>query len=119
MPETKTYQGGCHCGKVNYAVATDLAKTIACNCSICTKRGIIWTFVTPPQFTLQAGADAQADYQFHKKFIHHLFCRSCGVESFARGRTPDGAEMVAINVRCLEGVDFGKLKPMPVDGRSL
>jgi hypothetical protein len=30
----------------------------------------------------------------------------------------DGSEAVAINVRCLEGIDFAALKPTPVDGRS-
>jgi hypothetical protein len=45
-------------------------------------------------------------------------CATCGVESFARGRKPDGSEAVAINVRCLDGIDFNALKPTPVDGRS-
>jgi hypothetical protein len=67
---------------------------------------------------LKSGESALRDYQFNKAVIHHLFCATCGVESFARGRKPDGSEAVAINVRCLEGVDFGALKPMPVDGRS-
>ena len=119
MPEARTYTGGCHCGEVAYEATTDLAKVVACNCTICTKRGLMWTFVTPRQFTLKSGADAQADYRFNKKVIHHLFCRSCGVESFARGKTSDGAEMVAINVRCLDGVDLSALKPVRFDGRSL
>ena len=76
MPEAKTYQGGCHCGKVNYAVTTDLAETIACNCSICTKRGIVWTFVSPPQFTLQSLSQAPLTAMGHrcqrKFFNFHL-----------------------------------------------
>jgi hypothetical protein len=28
-------------------------------------------------------------------------------------------EMIAINVRCLDGIDVGALKPMPIDGKSL
>jgi hypothetical protein len=59
------------------------------------------------------------DYQFYKKVIHHLFCPECGVESFARGTAPDGAETIAINVRCLDNVDVGKLTPKQFDGRSL
>jgi hypothetical protein len=42
----------------------------------------------------------------------------CGVESFAQGRKPDGSEHVAVNVRCLEGVDIATLETMPFDGRS-
>ena len=58
------------------------------------------------------------EYRFNKKIIHHLFCRSCGVEPFARGKMPDGSPAIAINVRCLEGVETSTLKPMPFDGRN-
>jgi hypothetical protein len=51
--------------------------------------------------------------------IHHLFCRYCGVASFSRGLSPSGKEMIAINVRCLDGIDVAALKPVPVDGKSL
>jgi hypothetical protein len=103
MSETKSYQGGCHCGAVRYEVTTSLTPL---------------TFVDPAQFKLTSGESALRDYQFNKNVIHHLFCGTCGVESFARGRKPDGSEAVAINVRCLDGIDFGALEPTPVDGRS-
>jgi hypothetical protein len=48
-----------------------------------------------------------------------MFCRACGVQPFARGKTRDGSPMMAINVRCLEGVEPGELKVQHVDGRSL
>jgi hypothetical protein len=119
MPEAQTYSGGCHCGKVRYEVTSDLAQVISCNCSICTKHGLLVSFVPAPAFRLLAGQDDVADYQFNKKRIHHQFCPACGVESFARGAMPDGTPMVAVNVRCLEGVDLGALKLTPFDGRSL
>jgi hypothetical protein len=119
MAYAKTYTGGCHCGEVRYETTTDLATVMACNCSICTKRGLIWTFVKPDQFALRSGEEDLRDYQFNKKVIHHLFCSVCGVESFARGTAPDGSEMIAINVRCLDGVDVAALTPTPFDGRSL
>lgn len=119
MATAQTYTGGCHCGRVRYQVTTDPSQAIACNCSKCAKHGLWLTFVTPEHFKLQSGDDALADYQFNRHVIHHLFCRTCGVESFARGGTPDGKEMVAINVRCLDGVDIATLAPNPFDGRSL
>jgi hypothetical protein len=118
MPEAKTYTGGCHCGHVRYEATTDLAQVISCNCSICSKRGFLWTFVAPGQFALKCEADDLPDYQFNKHVIHHLFCPTCGVESFARGKAPDGKDMVAINVRCLDDVDVAALAPKPFDGRS-
>jgi len=119
MPVMKSYTGGCHCGEVRYETTTDLSMVVSCNCSICTKRGALWTFVKPEQFALRSGEDDLADYRFYKKVIHHLFCSVCGIESFARGRGPDGSETVAINVRCLDGVDVTTLTPTPFDGRKL
>lgn len=119
MAEARTYEGGCHCGAVRYETAADLDHVIECNCSICRKRGMMLTFVPVDQFTLVSGEDALTDYQFGSKTVHHLFCKVCGIQSFGRGQGPDGTSMVAINVRCLDGVDLDVLEPTPFDGRSL
>jgi hypothetical protein len=110
--------GRCHCGRVRFEVTTDPGQAITCNCSKCAKHGLWLTFVMPEHFTLQSGLDALAEYRFNTNVIQHMFCSTCGVESFARGRTPDGKEMVAVNVRCLDGVDIATLSPTPFDGRS-
>jgi hypothetical protein len=102
-----------------YETTTDPSQAIACNCSICAKHGLWLTFVPPQQFKLVSGLDDLANHQFNKHIIHHVFCRTCGVESFARGKTKDGKDMFAINVRCLDGVDIATLKPKPFDGRKL
>jgi hypothetical protein len=119
MAVMRTYTGGCHCGEVRYETTVDLATVMACNCSLCTKRGILWAFVQPEHFALRSGEEDLTDYQFNKKVIHHLFCSTCGVESFARGKMPDGSDVVAINVRCLDGIDIAALEVKPFDGRSL
>lgn len=111
--------GGCHCGKVRFKAKADLSRVVSCNCSICSKTGSLLTFAPASWFELTAGADNLADYQFGKKVVHHLFCKTCGVRSFGRGMGPDGTEMVAINVRCLDGVDPSSLTIVPFDGASL
>ena len=119
MSGPKTYTSGCHCGEVRFEVTTDLGKVMACNCSICQKRGALWSFVPAESFALRAGAEALKDYQFGKKSLHHLFCPHCGVGAFSRGTNPKGEEMVAVNVRCLDEVDAAALAPTLFDGRSL
>ena len=114
----QTYSGGCQCGKVRYEVALELGEVIACNCSRCGRLGFRLVFAPPENFKLLSGADATTEYQFNKHVIHHLFCATCGIQSFARGKRPDGAEVVAINVRCLDGVDAESLKVRHVDGRK-
>jgi hypothetical protein len=104
---------------VRYTAEVDLSKpVIACNCSMCGRTGTLLSFVPVDKFTLEQGSESLTDYQFHKHAIHHLFCKVCGIKSFARGVGPGGQEMAAINVRCLEGVDPAKLEVQHVDGRS-
>jgi hypothetical protein len=118
MSGAKTMSGGCHCGQVRYDVDVSLDGLVTCNCSICQKRGAILAFVPESAFHLLSGREALTDYQFNTKTIHHLFCSTCGVASFSNGRKPDGTPMVAVNVRCLDGVDAAALKPTLFDGKS-
>jgi hypothetical protein len=121
MSETKTYEGGCHCGAVRYRVEADLAKVYACNCSICSTMGWRLAFVPEAKFELLSGADALSDYQFHKKHIHHQFCRTCGIRSFSYGADKEGKLSYSINVRCLDGVgrEADGLPTQHFDGASL
>lgn len=113
------YTGGCHCGKVRFEVEMDLGEVVSCNCSMCSKRGSLLAFVPAENFKLLSGEGDLTDYQFNKKVIHHLFCSTCGILSFGKGVGPDGKEMVAVNVRCLDGVDAEGLKVVKYDGKSL
>ncbi|MYZ46508.1 GFA family protein [Propylenella binzhouense] len=118
MAEATMHAGGCHCGRVRFEAKTDLGTLISCNCSICSKKGLMLTFVPDGDFRLVSGYDFLVDYQFNKHVIHHLSCARCGVEPFARGKAPDGSPMVAINVRCLDDVDVATLEPTPFNGRD-
>jgi hypothetical protein len=116
----QTYTGGCQCGKVRYDVTLDLSNpVVACNCSRCGRLGSLLTFAPADDFKLLSGEGGLTDYQFNKHVILHLFCSTCGIESFARGKRPtDGADVIAVNARCLDGVDVDALEVKKVDGRS-
>lgn len=118
MSEAKQYTGGCHCGGVRFTVETDLTPVIECNCSICKKRGYLLTFVGADAMHFEAGEGTLTDYRFNTGKIAHLFCPTCGVGAFGRGKGPDGKLTYAINVRCLDGLDLAGLTRTPVDGAS-
>ena len=118
MPDSKTYTGGCHCGMVRFECTTDLAMVTACNCSICTKKGLHFAFLPPQSFQLRAGADALKDYLFNKRAIRHQLCIECGVDVFAQGEKPDGTQVIALNVATIDQIELSKLKMTPVDGRN-
>jgi hypothetical protein len=114
----KHYQGSCQCGAVSYEVDVDIDDAITCNCSRCQRLGFVLAFTPWASFNLKSGREHLTEYRFNKKRIQHLFCKVCGVESFACGKAPDGSEIAAINVNCLEGVDPRALECRHVDGRS-
>jgi len=116
---TQRYTGGCQCGKVRYEVTLDLSQpVISCNCSRCGRLGSLLAFAPAADFKLLSGETDLTEYQFNKHVIHHLFCSTCGIQSFARGKRPtDGADVVAVNARCLDGVEPDALPVKKVDGR--
>jgi hypothetical protein len=119
MGEIQRHSGGCHCGKVRYQVELDLgAPVISCNCSMCQRAGTLLSFVPATRFQLESGEDSLTGYRFNTQSIHHLFCKVCGIKSFARGKMADGTPTVAINTRCLDDVDVEKLNIQHFDGRS-
>jgi hypothetical protein len=112
----ETYTGACHCGRVRFRVRGDLSKVSLCNCSMCTKKGIIHLLVEPSEFELISGADELSSYRFNTGVAEHTFCRHCGIHSIYTPRSdPD---KVSVNVRCLDDVDLSTLKPRFFDGKN-
>jgi len=120
MTTPQTYSGSCHCGAVRYdIVMAPPEKAFACNCSICSRAGWLLAFAPASAFHLVSGEGEVTDYQFNKKNSHHFFCKTCGVRSFSRGKGKDGADWMAVNLRCLAGIDATKLPVESFDGASL
>lgn len=112
------HQGGCHCGKVRYEVEMKIENAISCNCSICLKRGSLLDFVPEAQFKIVYGENNLKDYLFNKMVIHHLFCKDCGILPFGRGVAPDGSQVVAVNLRTIDGIILSDLKIQEYDGKN-
>lgn len=119
MSETQTYNGSCHCGAVTFKAEGPFTQGVTCNCSICLRSGYILSFVPAARFELLSGKDALTDYQFGKKHIHHTFCSRCGVRPFSHGAAPDGGEVFAVNLRCLDGLDLGAVKIDQFEGKNI
>jgi hypothetical protein len=113
------YQGSCHCGQVAFEVDGQLDDAMACNCSICQRKGSLMWFVPRDQLTLLTPENQMATYTFNKHVIQHHFCPTCGIHPFGEGSDPKGKPMAAINVRCLEGIDLEAVPVKHFDGRAL
>lgn len=110
------YLGGCHCGRVRFEVEANLAAVVACNCSICTKKGYLHVIIPREQFRLLTEPSALTTYRFGTGIAQHHFCPTCGVASFYVPRSdPD---KIDVNARCLDAVDVAALRPRAFDGRN-
>jgi hypothetical protein len=112
------YHGGCQCGAVRYEVDVDLDKTITCNCSRCQRLGSVLSFTPRDKFALLSGEDNLTEFLFNKHKIHHLFCKTCGIQSFSFGAMPDGTPMAAVNANCLDDVEPRQLISHHFNGRN-
>lgn len=111
----KTYEGGCHCGRVRFRVTADLDRVTDCNCSMCTKKGILHLIVSPAQFELLSGKDELTTYTFNTGVAKHTFCRHCGIHPFYVPRSdPD---KVDVNARCLDDIDLTAIPVKKFDGK--
>ena len=113
------YQGSCHCGQVSFDVEGELTGAMACNCSICSRKGSLLWFVARDKLRLKTPEDATASYTFNKHVIQHRFCRTCGIHPFGEGTDPKGNRMAAINIRCLENIDLASVPVQHFDGRAM
>jgi hypothetical protein len=113
------YKGSCHCGKVAFEVEGEINGALACNCSICSRKGSLLWFVLREKLRLKSPEEAASTYTFNKHVIKHRFCPTCGIHPYGEGVDPKGNRMAAINLRCLEGIDLAAIPVQNFDGRSM
>lgn len=112
------YKGSCHCGKVAFEAEGEIQGAMACNCSICQRKGSLLWFVPREKLRLLTPEDALGTYTFNQHVIKHRFCPACGIHTFGEATDPKGNPMAAINIRCLEDIDLDTIPVQQYDGRS-
>lgn len=113
------HRGSCHCGAIAFEVEGDIDGALACNCSICRRRGSLLWFVPRDALRLLTPASAMATYTFNRHAIRHHFCPTCGLHPFGEGEDPSGRGVAAVNLRCVDDVDLDALPVQHFDGRAL
>ena len=112
------YRGSCHCGNVAYEVEGTIDGAMACNCSMCERKGSLLWFVPRDAMRLTTPESNAKTYLFNKHVIEHRFCPECGIHAYAYGIDQKGNKMAAINVRCLTDIDLESIPVTHFDGRS-
>jgi hypothetical protein len=110
----KIYKGSCHCGAVQFQIESDLAHSVICDCSLCSRRGATMVRCSESALLILEGEEFLQKYQFNTMTAEHYFCKVCGIYTFHRMRKlPD---MFGVNAGCLEGVMPHELNPVLTEG---
>jgi hypothetical protein len=80
--------------------------------------GSVLSFAPRDEFTLLSGEANLTEYLFNTHKIRHMFCKTCGIQSFSYAEAPDGKAMAAVNANCLDGVEPRQLNSHPFNGRD-
>lgn len=113
------YKGSCHCGHIAFEVEGQVDSALACNCSMCSRRGSLLWFVPRHKLRLLTAESDMGTYTFNKHMIKHHFCTNCGIHVFGEGKDRQGNATAAVNLRCVEDLDLDKVPVKHFDGRSL
>lgn len=113
------YKGSCHCGKIAFTAEGEIESALACNCSICSRKGTLLWFVPAAKVELLTPRENITTYTFNKHIIKHQFCGVCGVQPFGEAVDPKGNPTFAINIRCIEGIDPLAVPVHYYDGKAV
>jgi hypothetical protein len=120
-----TIKGSCHCGATAFEVSAVPENVTQCTCSFCSKRGSLWAYYTPSQFTLATPVANVSTYRWGSKTVKHHFCGTCGCGTFTE--TPDWSTgepdfdnpRVSVNARLFDDFDLGAVEVVVIDGKNL
>lgn len=106
MPDTKRYDGSCHCGNIRVTFETEAPPAEVgvreCGCSFCRKHGSRSVSGPDSRVTIRiAEADAVSRYRFGLKTANFLVCRECGVYAASLLETGEGA-FATLNLNVLD-----------------
>jgi hypothetical protein len=114
------YHGSCHCGQIKFEIEAEaeVKEAVACNCSMCQRKGSLLWFIPRHQLNLLTPPENMRSYTFNKHVIQHYFCPNCGIHPFGEGTGPDGQLSAAVNIRCLDEIDLDAVKIHHFNGRD-
>jgi hypothetical protein len=96
----------CHCGTVRIEVARPPANVFDCNCSICRRLGVLWSYYRPRDVTWVSGRNTTTVYLWGDREIEFHSCSTCGCTThWQRANDPDSATKMGINARLMDDLD--------------
>lgn len=104
MDSNMTYHGNCHCGAYRFEVALPkITEVIACDCSLCIKKGHLWVVPSPSDFKVTRDDGKLVEYR--SRVLHSQFCNICASPVLGEHLTGPLGGQFAINARMILEID--------------
>jgi hypothetical protein len=119
-----TVHGSCHCGATRFELTEPPTSLTRCNCTFCTKRGVLWAYCAPEQFRLTS-SEQDGLYEKSGSPIKHHHCVRCGCGTYTQ--SPEWVDFkphptrvkIGVNVNLFDDFDVSELPVQLLDGRNL
>jgi hypothetical protein len=110
-------RGSCHCGAVRIEVPAAPAWVGSCNCSICRRTGLLWSYYRPEEVRIEAPEGATTAYIWGDRCLALHHCGTCGCITHWQNLMPD-PEKMGVNALLLDGFDRDATEIRKIDGAS-
>ena len=109
----------CHCGAVKLQVPTPPENVAECNCSICSKLGVLWAYYPAEEVTRVTSEDAKDTYVWGDEMIRFCRCKNCGCTTHWESIDPSFTERMGVNARLMSDLDLKEIPLRHTDGASM
>jgi hypothetical protein len=110
-----TIDASCHCGAVHLAIDAPPQALTDCNCSICRRYGVLWTYYSPKQVKIVAAPGATDVYLWGERSIEFHRCKNCGC--ITHWAPVDATcDRMGVNARLMEPAILRPLRIRKLDG---
>lgn len=107
-------EGSCDCGAVRYQVDAALEEVTDCNCGICRRYGVLWTYHSPRVVTISG--ETEIYLRTERKIEFHR-CKTCGCVTFWKA-VDKMRDRMGINARLLPLGSLNNVRVKMLDGAS-
>ena len=113
------YRSTCHCNAIELELylPNGLENLRCCNCSICSRKGVIVASVLLDNLEIIKGQEKLTKYTFGTHTAEHYFCSVCGIYTHHKRRS--NPNEYGINIACIDGVNINEYKNVKyLDGKN-
>lgn len=107
-----TINGTCHCGDVTITAPAEPEWIASCQCSVCSKLGVLWAYYPDASVTISGATDT---YVWNKRVIAFHRCKTCGCITHWQTLGIDFGRM-GVNARLFDDVDLSAIETRILPG---